>query len=47
MMPYSAIGLDLDVIIQKEVSQRERTTSYDTHTWNLNIYDTYELIYKT
>ena len=46
-MPFSATCIDLDVIIEREVSQRERQTLYDTYTWNLKIYDTCELIYKT
>ena len=36
LIPFAATGMDLEIIILTDVSQRERQVSYDTtHTWNL------------
>ena len=36
LIPFAATGMDLDIIILTDVSQRKRQMSYDTaHTWNL------------
>ena len=44
IMPVSPIWMDLEIITQSEVRQRQ--ISYDiTYMWNLK-YDTNELIYK-
>ena len=44
IMPVSSICMDLEIIIQSEVRQRQ--ISYDiTYMWNLK-YDTNDLIYK-
>ena len=44
IMPVSSIWMDLEIIIQSEVRQRQ--ISYDiTYMWNLK-YDTNDLIYK-
>ena len=45
-MPFSAIWMDLEIIILSKVG-KERQIPYDiTYMWNLK-YDTNELIYKT
>ena len=45
-MPFAAIWMDLEIIILKEVNQRQ--ISYDIiYMWNLKQNDTKELIYKT
>ena len=39
--------MNLEIIILREVSQKEKSIPYDiTYTWNLK-YDTNELVYKT
>ena len=46
-MPFAARGMDLEIIILSEVSQKEKDKYHDiTHMWNLK-YDINELIYKT
>ena len=45
MMPFSAILMNLEIIILREVSQKEKD-KYITYIWSLK-HDTNELIYKT
>ena len=46
-MPFAVTWMDLEMIIQSEVSQTERQISYDiAYMWNLKN-DTNELICKT
>ena len=36
IIPFAATGMDLEISILSDVSQRERQMPYDTaHTWNL------------
>ena len=42
IMPFAATWMDLEIIILREVSQKEKD---NYHMWNLK-YDTNELIYK-
>ena len=45
-MPFAATWMDLEIIILRSKSDRERQRSYDiTYMWNLK-HDINELIYK-
>ena len=47
MMPLAATWMDLEIIILREVSQKEKDKCHMMlHIWNLK-YDTNELIYNT
>ena len=47
IMPFAAIQMQLEMIVLREVNQKERQMPYGiTYMWNLK-YDTNELLYKT
>ena len=47
IMPFAATWMDLEIIILRKVSQKEKDIPYDTsYMWNLK-YDTDEHIYET
>ena len=47
-MPSAVTWMDLQIVIQNEVSQTEKEKHHDIHyTWNLERHYTNELTYKT
>ena len=45
-LPFAATNMDLEIIILRERSQKEKDKYHEiTYMWNLK-YDTHELIYK-
>ena len=47
IMPFATTWMDLEIIILREVSQKEKDKYHDiTYRWNLQ-YDTNETIYET